>query len=107
MIIDFHTHVFPDKIASRTIEKLEEVSSLDAYTDGTFQSLLAEMKESLVDISVILPVVTKPEQFNTINATSVKINEGYREIVLSFGGIHPDSPDPKEQLRQIKKMGLN
>ena len=28
MIIDFHTHIFPDKIAARTIEALEAKAGL-------------------------------------------------------------------------------
>ena len=27
MIVDFHTHIFPDKIAARTIQKLESIGS--------------------------------------------------------------------------------
>ena len=34
MVIDFHTHIFPDKIAARTIEKLENIASVKAFTDG-------------------------------------------------------------------------
>lgn len=36
MLIDFHTHCFPDKIAPKAIEKLSFTSSgLTHYTDGT------------------------------------------------------------------------
>ena len=36
MIIDFHTHIFPENIAARTIAKLSSGSGSNAYTDGTF-----------------------------------------------------------------------
>ena len=35
MIIDFHTHIFPDKIAAGTIKNLESKAGLTASTDGT------------------------------------------------------------------------
>lgn len=36
MIIDFHTHIFPDKIAARTIFLLkEQAHNIPAYTNGT------------------------------------------------------------------------
>ena len=35
MYIDFHTHAFADSIAHKAISRLESVSGLKAYTDGT------------------------------------------------------------------------
>ncbi len=109
MIIDFHTHIFPEKIAARTISKLENKANVKAFTDGREDSLIASMKEAEVEISIVLPVVTKPEQFHTVNEFAVRLNEKYSEKavrLLSFGGIHPDSPDYKRELDTIKKMGL-
>ncbi len=44
MIIDFHTHIFPDKIAGATIEKLSKASDSPAYTDGTKDGLKRSWK---------------------------------------------------------------
>lgn len=106
MIIDFHTHTFPDAIAQKTISLLEKRCGQKAYTNGTLDGLLLGMKTGNVDISVIQPVVTKPEQFKTINETAAKINETYRDTLISFGGIHPESANYKEELRTIQSMGL-
>ena len=109
MIVDFHTHIFPEKIAASTIKKLETIASVKAFTDGREESLTASMEEAGVDLSVVLPVVTKPEQFETINQFAVQINKKYQDKkrrLLSFGGIHPDTPDYKKELRMIKELGL-
>ncbi|MCI9081931.1 MAG: amidohydrolase family protein [Lachnospiraceae bacterium] len=109
MTVDFHTHIFPDKIASRTIEKLEKIANVKAFTDGREESLIASMNEAEVDLSVVLPVVTRPEQFDTINNFAVRLNEKYqgkKKRLLSFGGIHPDTLDYKRELRVIKDLGL-
>lgn len=106
MIIDFHTHIFPDKIAARSIEALSKVSGVTAATDGTLNGLLASMERSGVDMSVIMPVVTKTSQFESVNTFAAKVNEQYAGRLLSFGGIHPDSEDYKAELNRIKELGL-
>lgn len=109
MVIDFHTHIFPDKIAAKTIDKLEHIGNVKAFTDGREESLTASMEKAGVDVSVVLPVVTAPEQFHTVNHFAAQLNEKYKNSkrrLLSFGGIHPDSPDYKKELREIKELGL-
>ena len=106
MIIDFHTHIFPDKIAARSIEALSKVSGVKAATGGTLNGLLTSMDKSCVDLSVIMPVVTKPSQFESVNTFAAKVNEQYTGRLLSFGGIHPDSEDYKAELDRIKELGL-
>lgn len=106
MVIDFHTHIFPDVLAAKTIPFLEKRSGIPATTDGTFTGLLHSMEQSGVDLSVILPVVTKPSQFDGINAFAKSINDQSKGEVLSFGGIHPDCDDYKGKLEQIKALGL-
>lgn len=109
MVIDFHTHIFPGKIAGKTITYLEDKAHIKAFNDGTEEGLISSMEEAGVDVSVVLPVVTRPEQFHTINDFAAKLNEKYqdkRTRLWSFGGIHPDSVDYKGELRTIKNLGL-
>ena len=106
MIIDFHTHIFPDSIVAKTIPFLEKRSGITAATNGTLDGLLHSMEQSGVDLSVIMPVVTKPAQFESVNAFAKTVNETYPGKVLSFGGIHPDCEDYKGKLRDIKTQGL-
>lgn len=109
MVVDFHTHIFPEKIAARTIKKLETLAHVKAFTDGREEGLVASMEQAGVDVSVVLPVVTKPEQFSSVNEFAVRLNEKYenqKRRLLSFGGIHPDTSDFRGELRQIKEMGL-
>ncbi len=106
MIIDFHTHIFPDQIASRTIEALEAKAGLTAATDGTLKGLLTSMETAGIDMSVILPVVTKPSQFETVNTFAASVSGMYPGKLISFGGIHPDTEDYKGELNRIKALGL-
>lgn len=107
MIIDFHTHTFPDKIAGAAIAKLEEAAFTRAWLPGTKDALQASMREAGVGCSVILPVVTAPRQTQSINDAAVRTNELFEETGLfSFGGIHPEDPDYKETLRFIADHGM-
>ncbi len=115
MTIDFHAHIFPDKIAGATIRELESVSGLRAATNGCLNGLLESMKEAGVDTSVIMPVVTAPRQFAGINRFAMTINEQYGALdaekgqipkLLSFGGIHPECEDYRAKLRELKNMGF-
>lgn len=105
-MIDFHTHTFPDKIAAKTVAKLGEVAGIEPKTDGTLNGLLESMDTAGINLSVIMPVVTRPEQFQTINNVAAKINEEYGGRVISFGGIHPNSLNYKKELDYIKALGL-
>ena len=101
MIIDFHTHVYPDKIAARTVEALGNVADVIAYTDGTVQGLLNSMAEAGIDKSVILPVNTRKGQFDSITKFAKTINDTYDNLI-SFGGIHPDDDEIEGKLRFLK-----
>lgn len=105
MIIDFHTHTFPEKIAKASIESLSKCSGITPHTDGTADGLRRSMEEAGVDLSVILPVVTRPSQFETVNKVAAKICEAGGGL-LSFGGIHPDCSDIRQKMREIKNVGL-
>ena len=106
MIIDFHTHIFPDGIAPKTIPFLEQRSGIQANTDGMLKGLLRAMEETNVDVSVVHPVVTKPSQFDTVNQFAKMVNDSCDGKVISFGGIHPDCEDYKGKLEYIKELGL-
>lgn len=102
MIIDFHTHVYPDQLASRTIEALGKIAEVRPFTDGTVDGLLNSMARSGVDKSVILPVNTRAGQFDTITKFAKHINDTY-ENLISFGGIHPDDENISAKLSYLKE----
>lgn len=104
MIIDFHTHIFPEKIVAHTIETLEKNANIKAAANGTLDGLRASMKQDNIDYSVVLPVATKPSQFDSINKYAASINN--TDGILSFGGIHPDNDNISEKLAYIKSLGL-
>ena len=109
MIIDFHTHVFPDKIADRTVELLAKKGSIPAFSDGKVSGLLQKMKEAGVDVSVTLPVITRPDQFESVNRYAKALNAEFADAkrrLISFAGIHPECDDIEKKMKAIKNDGF-
>ena len=107
MMIDFHTHTFPDKIAARTLAKLSGLCHTAPFTDGTAGGLSASARAAGINLSIILPVATSPKQVAHINESAARDNEKTGETGLfSFGCIHPDYPEWKEELGRIAALGL-
>ena len=109
MIIDFHTHIFPDKIAQKTIDFLSNKGGVPAFSDGTTNGLLARMEAAGVDIGVTLPVLTNPAQFDSVNRFAADINREFADKerrLISFAGIHPDCDDIDGKMSFIAKSGF-
>jgi len=103
MIIDMHTHIFPEKIAERTLDTLAETFHSEPFTKGTADSLAESAAKAGIDLSVILPVVTKPKQFESVTRFAEQFHS---KPLYSFGGIHPASENYKEELRYLKDHGF-
>ena len=102
-MIDFHTHIFPEMIADKTICHLSGICRMDPYTNGKQEGLLASAKNAGIDQCIILPVATAPRQFDSIHRFAMKFLEG---DIISLGSIHPDTDDYKEKLRWVKENGF-
>ena len=79
MIIDFHTHVFPDRIAKKTIAHLSEKGGIPPFSDGTCEGLLSRISAAGVDVAVTLPVLTSPTQFDSVNRFASELNRENEE----------------------------
>ncbi|MEN8189661.1 MAG: amidohydrolase family protein [Thermodesulfobacteriota bacterium] len=103
MIIDFHTHAFPDRIAERAVPALAEEGKIPAHTDGTVDGLLRSMDMAGIEKSVICSIATRPEQFSAIFDWSKKIRSKRLTPLLS---IHPEDPNPAEKVQVVADHGF-
>ena len=107
MIIDFHTHTFPDQIAASAIVRLSNRAHIPAYSSGTAGGLLLAERAAGVDRSIILPVATKPEQVHHINDVAAAHNEhAFVTNMFSFACIHPDYADWRQELERAAAMDM-
>ncbi|MGN0542609.1 MAG: amidohydrolase family protein [Acutalibacteraceae bacterium] len=105
MIIDFHTHCFPEKIAERAMVQLRRRSGITRpFHSGSPDSLLDLQRKSGVDYSVVLNIATNPRQQKSVNDFAISLcqTEGF----IPFGSVHPDSPDALTELERLKENGI-
>ena len=105
MLIDFHTHAFPERIAARAVGKLShDAGGLVPQTDGTLASLKEQMRLDGVDISVVHSIATSPKQQANVNSFAIEMDRD--PAIVAFGSVHPDAPDALEELERIHAAGL-
>jgi len=105
MVIDFHTHVFPDELAPKAIHELTD--SIDnlypPVSDGPVSGLLKNMDDWKIDVSVTQPVVTKQSQMRKVNEWAAGIRS---DRLVCFGGIYPHTDDYKRDIDFVADLGL-
>ena len=109
MTVDFHTHVFPDRVARGAIASLASASGGVAYSDGTVAGLRAAISAAGVTVAVNLPVLTSPMQFESVLAYAEALNREFSASgcgVLSFAGMHPGIPDVRAAMRRVREAGI-
>lgn len=113
MIIDIHTHTFPDKIADSAIAHMEkdivkgQGFEVKCARIPTLKGLSESTKKAGMDLSVVCPVATNTRQPEKINRLSAELNERMDETkVFHFGAVHPDCENYKEIINDIVAMEL-
>lgn len=107
-MIDFHTHIFPDPVAPKALESLiagalrVEGKPVTPHNDATLSGLCVSMAENHVEVSVVLPIATKPTQTPSINRFAQSVQSS---SVHSFYSLHPVQEDRERVLEQIAEMG--
>ncbi len=105
MIIDFHTHAFPDKIAERALNSLKVKINIEPNTEGTTQSLADNMKKWGIDYSVVCNIATNPGQ--TFNVNNFAIDTSRKSPSLfALGSIHPEFDNVETELSRLKENDI-
>ncbi len=104
MIIDFHTHTFPTRIAAHALEHMQSLSHNAVFSDGTVAGLKDSMNKSGVTHSVILPVATNPDKVCHINDLSIQKNG--QDGLIFFGCMHPEFDGYYDELGRISDAGI-
>lgn len=104
--IDFHTHIFPDKIAKQAVEALAaESGEYRPVTDGTLSALVASMDKAGISRSLVANIATKPAQMTPILEFCKQIKSDRIHPLISF---HPgnDPDDVEDVFGQAQREGI-
>jgi len=105
-IIDIHTHVYPEKIASAAIRTVREFYRLESCDmDGTASMLLQRGEEAGISQFVLMPVANRAGQVSSINRF-VQQQVAENTCFIGFGAIHADIPDIGTEVERILSMGM-
>ena len=107
MIIDFHTHTFPASISARVIAQLSDMGHVCSFYDPTAQELGSSMAKAGIDRAINLPVMTRPDQVVSLHDGLFRRLEEFVSLgIETFGGMHPDFPDFRAEIRRLKEHGI-
>lgn len=105
MIIDFHAHIFPEKIAEKASANISKFYDLGVKYNGSIDLLLQNGKEIGVTKYIVHSTATKPEQVESINNFIISEIKNHPEFV-GFGTIHQSYENYAAELERIKEAGL-
>lgn len=103
MIVDVHTHIFPDSVAVNAVPKLAQEAGIKESLDGRWCSLLDSMNQHGIDACWLQPVATKPKQVDSINQWMMDIRS---DRCVTFGAFHPGYADLPSLIRRLAQNGF-
>lgn len=106
-IMDFHAHIYPDKIAEKATQNVGHFYGIPMDNVGNVNTLLAVGRRAGVSRFVVHSVATTPEQVSSINTFLASQCREHGELI-GFGAFHPDLTGEQAQqaVEQIERLGL-
>lgn len=104
-LIDFHTHVYPEKIAEKATQSTCDFYGIHTDLTGTVDTLLRLGKAAGITRFVLLPVAVRPDQVRHINQF-VSAEAAAHAECYGFGTVHAGMDRLLEEAEFIAKIGL-
>lgn len=106
MVIDFHTHCFPDGLAEKALGKLSAIGGIPTHTSGTAADTIRCLDESGVDRAVVCNIATNDRQTTNVNNFAIALNENPR--LYALGSVNPTSSEDfiDSELKRLQAAGL-
>ncbi|MEW2354438.1 amidohydrolase family protein [Spirillospora sp. NPDC029432] len=101
MIIDAHSHVWPDRIAEMALAG-NRVPGLTARGDGTVDGLTATMERTGVDMSCCLGIANEARHVDKVNAFVAGLTSEKR---FGFGTVHVGLP-VEDNMASLRRHGV-
>ena len=110
-ILDFHCHVYPHMIAEKAAEAVANFYQVQRGKDISDQGcaltdLLEAQAEAGIQLSVICSAATVAHQVQHINEFLARKAAQSQGRCISFGTLHPDSPDVAGDVAHLLELGL-
>ncbi len=104
--IDFHAHIFPDKIAVKASANVGAFYNIPMNYDGKVSTLLQLGDLGKIDCFVVHSVATVPEQVENINNFIISTVKKHAGKFIGFATIHPDYHNIETEINRIITLGF-
>lgn len=105
MVIDFHAHIYPVKIAEKATKAIGDFYNAPMAWNGSTEELISSGDKIGVEKYIVHSTATKAAQVSSIN--DFIVGEIQKEPkFIGFGTVHPDFLDFEPEMLRIKKLGL-
>jgi uncharacterized protein len=101
MLIDFHTHIFPDDRASLILDEMATRGDISHFADGTRAGLIDAMNKSGIGLSLTSRITTQREKVPAVNQW---LKECSGPSIWPMAAIHPDEPIDLNDLLKLKSQ---
>ena len=100
--IDFHTHIFPDRLAEGAVSSLAQKSGLVPVCRADKASTAAYFRARGASKIVCHNIAVSPRTMHNVNTFAI---ESADDFVIPFGSVHP-SGDWKPELERLAAAGI-
>ena len=105
-IIDIHTHVYPDPIAQKATDSIQDFYDIaGSGMNGTVSMLRERGGKAGISQYVILPVSVRPNHTRSINEFILRQTALYSDFI-GFGTVHAEMAQLDEEVQFIMDSGL-
>jgi len=104
-IMDFHAHIYPEKIAEKAVASIWEFYHIPIQKDGTVESLLESGRRGGIGHFVVFSAAAVPAQVQSINNYIAGTCREHPEFT-GFGTLHPDMENPLDEIERLIGLGL-
>lgn len=105
-VIDFHTHIYPSKVAQKAVKAIGEFYGIPMNGIGTASTLIRSGSKINVVKYVVYSVATNPNQVSSINDFIAEKCKKYSEVFVGYGTLHPYMDNFRQEIDRISLLGL-
>ena len=104
-IIDFHAHIYPQKIAQKAVQSVGEFYNIKMDGEGTAKGLLKRGRECGIEGYVVHSVAVTAGRVEAINDYIADECKKHKEF-FGFGTMHADLEDKIKEAERLCTLGL-
>ncbi len=104
-IIDFHAHIYPQKIAEKAVASIGKFYNIDMRGPGTAGTLVDNGNKVGVVKYIVHSTATKPAQVEAINNFIISEISAEKRFI-GFGTLHQDFTKTETEIIRIRDAGL-